>query len=140
MEFAVLSFLKEGKFNTSAHGWEFDITSTLIWDEVEDLVQNSMDISDLSYTHDDGDDISGESVLKDVIKQGSELLINLKKQESEIDAEIAEDEELEEEYEEVVTYVEVIDEDDCYYDPYYYDSYNDPYYVDPVLVAAIILF
>ena len=140
----MLSFLQEGRFDTERDGWEFDLTSTIIWDEVEDLVQQSMDVSDLTYVDDDGDTIEGQSVLEDVVKQGSELLIDLKKKEAEIDAQIAEEqaeEEYEEEYEEeVVTYVEYIDEPDYYYDPYYYDPYYDPYYVDPVLLTAIILF
>ncbi len=136
LECAVLIFMTEGEFDTQKKGWEFDLTSTLIWDDVENLVRGSKNIQDLSY-EDEGDVISGESVMEDVIRQGAEFLVDIKKREAENDAQ-DEEEECEEEYEEeVVTYVEVIEDD--YYDPYYYEEYYDPWYVAPVFVGALIL-
>ncbi len=144
LECAVLIFMSEGEFDTQKKGWEFELTSTLIWDDAETLVKESKDIKHLSYEDEDGDEVSGESVIEDIIKQGAELLVNIKTTEAEIDAQIAEEEaqeeeeEYEEEYEEeVVTYVEVIEED--YYEPYYYEDYYDPWYVAPVFVGALIL-
>ena len=152
IEAVVLTFLSEGRFDMDKKGWEFDLTSTLIWDEVEHVVHNSREIEELSYIDDDGDKISGESILEEVIKDGTSVMIDLRKREAEIDDKIAEEEAQgeeeeaqgeEEEYEEedeyeVVTYVEVIEEE--YYEDDYYDNYYDPYYVDPIFVAALILF
>jgi len=149
IESAFMVFLSEGKFDLESKGWEFNLVSTLIWDEVEEMVKESMDIDDLTYTDADGDIVEGKSVIEEVVDQGSKLMVDLAKEEDELDRQEQEDEdeaqaeleedgiEFEEEEIEVVTYVETIEEE--YYEPDYYDPYyHDPYYVDPLLVALIL--
>lgn len=142
LEAGFMIFLEKGRFDLEKENWEFDLVNDLIWDDLESIVQESKDFDHLSYEDEEGDEVPGSSVIEDVVRQGSELMLDLLKEEKRRDEEIAaqEEEEDEEEYEEEVvvettTIVEEEYHDIDYYDPYY----HDPYYVSPVFVGAMIL-
>ncbi len=63
VELIFLSFLEEGRFDFSKLGWQSDILSGQIWDEILDI-SNSM----LQWH-----DLGSEGVIKDIIKQGTQL-------------------------------------------------------------------
>jgi hypothetical protein len=132
-EIVFMSFLNEDRFQAGA-GWPIDLSSGNIWAEIIKICDTAIKMNDLGYTDDDEDEISGESVLSDIITQGSQLNIDLIKKEEELENEEDEDEEERDGEDVVVTettyYVEVVEEPVFGID--YYDSYLDPYYVSPI--------
>ncbi len=73
-EMVFLSFLHDGKFSdsTSANGWQFDLASGKIWVEINSILHSALKLEDLSY-QDGAEEVSGEEVIKDIIKQGAKL-------------------------------------------------------------------
>jgi hypothetical protein len=125
MEIVFISFLNENRFDCGLDGWQKALTDMVIWDEIVEVCNTAVDVD---YLKQDG-------VLEDVIKQGTELALELIRLAEEPNEEIFEEtEEVIEEYVEVVR-MPVYEYD--YWDPYY-----DPYYVSPLWLvpAAIILF
>lgn len=114
VEIVFMSFLNEGRFN--GDNWQFDLVSDLIWDEMLEVCETAIPLSDLI----DND------VMKDIIEQGSQIMMDILKEENKRKLEELKesDDYQEEEYLEEVTYVE---EEYEYYDPYV----NDIYYVSP---------
>jgi len=143
LEAAFMIFVDQNRFDLESDNWEFQLISTLIWDEMELIVKESKSIEHLSYVNEDGDEISGDSVLKDVMEQGTELMFSILEKEKEVDQKIAdeeaaeEEEEEEEEYEGEVVYVETVVEE--YHDMDYYDPYWDPYYTSPLFYDPMIM-
>jgi len=119
-DFVFLSFLKEGQFNLNHEGWQFELLSGLIWEQMEEIVDTAITVEDLSYTDDTGERILGEAVLEDILRQGASLNEKLHGQE----ANLSQDDN---EY-----------PNDFYDDqqePYIvttYESYYDPYYISPI--------
>ncbi|MCP4296893.1 MAG: hypothetical protein GY786_14925, partial [Proteobacteria bacterium] len=115
-----LSFLKEGVFDTDQAGWQFDLASGLMWGKIENIVSSAIQIEDLSYRYNDGKEVSGMSVIKDIITQGAELAEKLHAQEEHINQE-------ENQY------------PNDYFDDHgdntfvtTYESYYDPFYISPI--------
>jgi len=140
LEAGFMIFLEKGRFDLSSNTWEFDLVNDLIWDELETIVQESKDFDHLDYEDEDGNKVEGSSVIEDVVRQGSKLMIDLLKEEKRLDEEAsnAQDEEDEEECEEeMIVETTIIEEyhDVDYYDPYY----NDPFYMSPLFIGAMIL-
>ena len=75
-----LSFLNEGRFGNAAAGWQFDLKSGLIWNEIENIVENAIKVEDLAYQDQDQQNVSGKIVIEDIISQGSSLNQKLHKQ------------------------------------------------------------
>ncbi len=138
VEIVFMSFLKEGQFGDRGNGWQFDLLLGSVWDEILDICNSALSVSDLGYTDEDGDYIEGASVLEDVIAQGAELNLELHKHEESLRNSAdckAECDDLSDdmsdddgEYETHVTEVEYT----------VYESYYDPFYISPVW--ALILF
>lgn len=113
-EVLVMSFLAEERFDTEEVGWQFDLVLGTVWDELRAVLQSHLRVADLAY-----DDVSGEEVIRDVIRQGAELNVQLKRQEAELTDERGRpDEDDEEESVEV------------------YETYYDPLYVPPVWMGV----
>lgn len=112
-----LTFLNEGIFSSEKKGWQFDLLSGLIWDQIEEIIENSICIEELAYQLEDGTQFSGENVIIDIIAQGSELNAKLHQQETELRREEQGDDEDGDEEEYVTTT---------------YESYYDPFYVSPI--------
>lgn len=128
-EIVFMSFLNEGEFDCGVDGWQNALTDDEIWKEIEEICETAVDVEYLKEN----------DVIQDVIKQGTEIAMQLIK-----DAEdsLNEPEEIEETItttttEEVEEYVDVV-ELPCYgYD--YYDPYYDPYYVSPLWIVPLVL-
>jgi DNA-binding PadR family transcriptional regulator len=123
VEIVFMSFINEARFGEDEDGWQFDLLLGTIWDDIVEICNSAISVDELGFEDDDGTEISGEEVITDVIKQGSELNRELKRKEAELEKEAAEEDEDEIVEEEVVTVVESYDVYDSYY--------RDPYYVSP---------
>lgn len=80
-EFVFMSFLNEGRWNnleqgSERSGWQFDLVSGKLLEEINTIVANTIKKDELGYTH-EGKTITGEAVLMDVISRGEELLVKL---------------------------------------------------------------
>lgn len=121
-EIVFMSFINENRFDTASIGWQMDLLSDGIWAEIDQIVMTAISPAQM------GD----ESVIVDVVTQGSALVIDLIKQEAAqkklvlettIDPQDFEVEEVEEIVEEVV----------------YYESYYDPFYLAPIWYAPLFI-
>lgn len=139
IEMVFMSFVASGDFDLGKDGWQFDITSGLIWDEIVDICNTNISKEQLDE----------QGAMEAIVEGGMEVLKNNKKKQAELDAEDAEQdeiinnpeyEEVEEEYDEedeYEVYVEVVEDvvyDYDYYDPYY----DDPFYISPVWVVPLL--
>lgn len=103
-EIVFMSFINENRFDTTSIGWQVELLSDNIWNEIDNIVNTAIRPEQLG----------SEDVILDIIDQGSKLMVELLKKEAERQPELNvnnnyEDEEIVEEY---VTY-------ERYYDPYY---------------------
>jgi len=114
IEVVFMSFINEGRFNSN--DWQFYLINDLLWYDILEICNTAIQIEELIE----------DGVLEDIVKQGSEIMMTMLKEESVNKlADLKADEEVTEEtYTEEVTYVE---EEIAYYDPYLYD----PYYISP---------
>lgn len=131
-EIVFMAFLNENKFDCTAERWQYNLTGEAVWKEIEEICDSAIDV----------DYLKANDVIQDVIKQGTEIAMQLiKSAEESIAAEQEQEDEVTEtttteEYEEYVDVVEM-----PYYSYNYWDPYYDPYYVSPLwLVPAILLF
>lgn len=76
VEIVFMSFLNEGRFGRSETGWEFDLLLGSVWDEILDICNTAITTDQLGWEDDDGE-VSGESVLQDIIDQGLNLIEQL---------------------------------------------------------------
>ena len=130
IEIVFLSFVNENRFDLNKTGWQFDLCEDLIWDEMVKIVDTAITVEQLGT----------EDVILDIIKQGSELMVELLKQENDIrakEAKEAKENQTQEDIEDIPQYVEpvCVDYPCSYYDPYY----NDPYYISPIWLVPLIL-
>lgn len=124
-EIVFMAFINENRFDTSSTGWQMDLLSDAIWLEMDEIVRSAINFTDL------GD----ESVIIDIINQGSKLVVDLMKQEVEYRKNELISHEGNEDVttmieEEIVTYEE---------DIVYYEAYYDPFYVSPIWFAPLFI-
>ena len=128
-EIVFMSFVNENRFDFTQDGWEKGLTvDSPIWKEIDLICETAIKPEDI-----------GEDGMKEILGQGSDILMNLVKTEEAIEAEKAaitsemEQESSTETITEEVT--ETIVEEEVYYESYYYD----PFYISPFWVAPIFL-
>ena len=83
LEIVFMSFLNEGRFDTTKSGWQFDLTLGTTWNELLAVCDTALQAEDLGYTDPSGAAVTGEAVLRDVIGKGTEVLLQLFKIEKE---------------------------------------------------------
>ncbi len=115
-----LSFDNEGVFHEE-NNWQLALVGDTFWQEIERICNDAIAIDDLGFDDPEDGRIEGEEFLEDIIKEGTELNLELKRAEQELEDDDDDEEEEEEFVEE------------------YYHSYYDPYYVSPVWMALWIL-
>lgn len=81
VEIVYMSFLNEGRFGEDDEGWQFDLLLGSIWDDILEICNSALKVDDLGY-EEDGDVVSGEDVIRDIIGQGVELNHWIKEEES----------------------------------------------------------
>jgi len=126
IEIVFMSFINENRFKTETDGWEFDVFSGLFWDEIVDIVNNSL-------TYKMVDDAGHD--MEQIVEVGTNTLLELHAIEEEIAAEeaaeYADDED--DEYDEEIDYVEHVEMiEEPVYTTAYLESYYDPFYVSPL--------
>ena len=143
LEIIFISFLNEEKFDFKKTGWQFDIISGLIWDELEGICNSNLSMEQINQ----GDD----TVMPDLFQKGIERnIINMKREEEIRQAEIDyqnQQNDLQQNNTEVVTETveEVIIEENEYSPDYYvypvsyYEAYYDPFYISPIWVGALLI-
>lgn len=119
-DFVFLSFLKEGRFDNSKPNWQFDLLSGLIWEEIEEIIDTAIQIEELGYYTEGGEEISGMRVIEDVVRQGAKLAEQLYREE----------EHLKHESNEYAN--DYYDEDHGDYLETTYTSYYDPFFISPI--------
>jgi hypothetical protein len=82
-----MSFLQEGQFGNRGEGWQFDLLLGSIWEDILNICNTALTVSDLGYVDEDGALVDGNMVLEDVIIQGAELNLALHKQEQNLQQE-----------------------------------------------------
>lgn len=126
IEIVFMSFLNEGRFDTSSNGWQIYLTKDGVWNEIIDICNTAISLEYLKEN----------DVIQDVVKQGSELMLQLYKQEEERNARL--DEIIEEDGEDVIEETVVVEEYvDIVEPPYYAYDYYEPYYYDPFYISPI---
>lgn len=128
-EIVFMSFINENRFDTSSTGWQFDLMADNIWMEIDDICRSAIMIEDL-----------GEDVLENMIKRGTEVMMELMKKEIEINKQKLEEAKatagnVDDEYVvETTTIIEEYEEDLVYYDPYW-----DPWYCSPIWYVPLFI-
>ncbi len=106
-EIVFMSYINENRFDTTSNGWQMDLVSDNDWNEIEEICRTAIKPEEV-----------GEDAMVDMITQGSELCIDLMRQDEERQQNNGDD---------VQTETIVEEETIEYYEPYY-----DPYYVSPI--------
>lgn len=134
VEMVFMSFVASNDFDLSVEGWQFDITSGLIWDDILEICNTSISRAQLDE----------QEAMEAIVEAGMQVAKDKKVREAEIEAEIAEQDEIIDnpEYEETEEEYDDDDDDGEYYvevveDVYYEDSYYDPYYDDIYYVSPL---
>lgn len=133
-ELVFMSFINENRFDTEQTGWQFDVMTDRIWAEIDDICREAITLDDFGA--------DGASVIENIIKRGTEIMMDITKQEFErkkqeleqakmIDAGVDEDVEY---IEETTVIVEEYEEDLVYYEPYY-----DPFFVSAIWLAPLFI-
>lgn len=129
IEIVFMSFLTEGRFEVGTERWQYNLTGEAVWREIEEICNTAIA---REYLEQDG-------VLEDVIRQGSQIALDLIREADELNAPQEEYiEETEEVIEEVTEeYVEVVEMPVYGYS--YWEPYYDPFYVSPIWLVPVLL-
>lgn len=137
-EIVFISFLIEKRFREpkdktevlGKESWQYKVVYEGVFNEILDILNDSLHYEELGFETEDGDFVEGEDVVKDIINQGSKLNREISIEQSKLDKQ--EQEAFRESRIEPTQTTTTYYED--YYDPYYYD----PYYVSPIWDVALI--
>ena len=123
-EIVFMSFINEKRIDTQVTGWQMDLASDEMWQDIEEICTNALKPEDLGTP----------DVIEDIVRQGTDLMMDLLRQE-----ETRRKEEEEEnrrnnnngsQQETIVEEYETVE----YYEPYY-----DPWYVSPWWLVPLFL-
>jgi len=76
VEIVFMQFVRDNRFGQNATGWQFDLLLGAIWNDILEICNEALDVSELAYESDQGT-VSGKDVISDIIKQGSQCLAEL---------------------------------------------------------------
>ena len=133
-EIVFMSFINENRFSFTTTGWQMDMISDAIWNEIELICSTALKPTQL-----------GDEAMVDIISQGSKIVVNLIKEEQLRNQQIAEAQLQEAQniaaYTTSEVYEEVVEETTTTYynDPVYYESFYDPYYISPIWFVPLLL-
>lgn len=136
VEIVFMGFINEGRFRTSGVGWQFDLLLGSTWDDILEVCNTALTVDDLGYENDEGEFISGEAVLKDVISQGAELNMELWKEEAEMEDD--EDDAYDDGRPPERPVVREVVVEEIHHDVYH-GYYHDPFYISPVWLAVLLI-
>jgi hypothetical protein len=119
-EIVFMSFINEERFDTTSAGWQIDLVSDNIWDEIEEICSAAIKPEEL-----------GDDAMVDMIGQGADLMMKLMQEEQNRNSG-------NNGYNGSGGYpqeqVVIVEETIPYYEPYY-----DPFYVSPIWLLPLFL-
>jgi hypothetical protein len=128
-EIVFMSFINEGRFDTASTGWQIDLLSDAIWNEIEEICATALKPEQL-----------GDDAMADLTEQGCRLAVSLIEEEAKMEAkrikENASSTSLGAQYYDVTVHEETIVFEESY-EPYY--AYYDPFYISPFWLVPLIL-
>jgi len=125
LEVIFMEMVDEGRFDCEDNGWQADLSTGLIWNEMVEIANTNLHLDDLAEG-----EFTGEEVMELIIEQGSPVMMELLKKQKELDESEEGDEDFEDdEVEEVITTTTYVEEP--VFEPDYFEVYYDPYYVSP---------
>ena len=74
VEVVMMQFITETKYGRDPSRWKSACLSGQLFDDILLICNDAIDVSELSYRSDDGILVSGESVIEDILQQGTQLL------------------------------------------------------------------
>jgi DNA-binding PadR family transcriptional regulator len=121
-----MEMVDEERFNCDEIGWEAELATGLIWDEMTKIANTNIHVEDLEEG-----EFTGTEVMTIILEEGAGVLKELmerqlKEDEEDVEVFVDDDEEYDEIHSTEVYYVE-----EPIFDEYYYEDYYDPYYVSP---------
>jgi hypothetical protein len=122
-EIVFMSFINEKRIDTEATGWQMDLSSDVLWQEIEDICENALK----------PDQLGEPDVIEDIVRKGTALMIDLLKEEHKLRKEEEEEQRALGELQNGHTVVEEYETVE-YYEPYY-----DPWYVSPFWLVPLFL-
>jgi hypothetical protein len=122
-EIVFMSFINEKRIDTEATGWQMDLSSDALWQEIEDICENALK----------PDQLGTPDVIEDIVRKGTALMIDLLKEEHKMRKEEEEEQRASGELQNGNTVVEEYETVE-YYEPYY-----DPWYVSPFWLVPLFL-
>jgi hypothetical protein len=114
-EIVFMSFINENRFDTTSDGWQMDVVSDNTWKEIDAIVDTAIKPEEV-----------GADAMEDMIRQGSDLMMDLRKEE-------IKQREADEQNNNNGGNAEVYETVE-YYEPYY-----DPWYVSPIWYVPLFL-
>ena len=124
LEVIFMDMVDEGRFDCEESGWQADLSTGLIWNEMVEIANSNLHLADLAEG-----EFTGEEVMGLIVEEGSKVMLTLLKEQSELDQKIEDDFDNDVEDIEVTTTTVLVDEPHFEID--YFESYCDPYYVSP---------
>jgi len=76
IEIIFMNFINEHRFGRDGSGWQFDLLLGSVWDEILLLCEQSVQWKELGFEDDQGT-VPAESVVEDIITQGTEIMLDL---------------------------------------------------------------
>ncbi|MDJ0841677.1 MAG: hypothetical protein QNK37_34540 [Acidobacteriota bacterium] len=128
LEIVFMGFINEERVQDKNDGWQFDLVLGSLWDDIVKICNSALQAEDLAYEDEEGSRVSGEDVLKDVLKEGADLNLRLRKQEDEYGSDWAKEDKTV--YAGEPRAVPPVPKQPLNYTVY--ESYRDPYYTSPV--------
>ncbi|MFQ3225286.1 MAG: hypothetical protein ACI8Z5_001543 [Lentimonas sp.] len=129
VEIVFMSFLNENRFGRDQIGWQFDLLLGSVWDDILNLCNTAVQVEQLSYESEAGI-VTGESVMEDIINQGTDLFIELKNREAQLDSQINHLGAPSEHHPDMVDPVDFPNNDSDYYQQYNAPDYRPPHWQD----------
>lgn len=127
-----LEFVDTGRYDFQEFGWQAELVTGLIWDDMLEVANTNIHVEDLTETDENGNVThTGEEVMKIIMKEGTDLMMDLIAHQEELDRE--ESSNSYENYDaedETYTVTEYYVEQPVY-DVVYYEVYYDPFYYSP---------
>ncbi len=128
-EIVFMSFINEGRFDTSSTGWQIDLLSDAAWNEIEEICATAIKPEQL-----------GDDAMADLTEEGCKIAISLIEEEARMQAkkreENASSESLDDPNLDVEVHEETIvfEESHSVYYPYY-----DPYYISECWILPLMI-
>ncbi|KAA3615685.1 MAG: hypothetical protein D8M58_15945 [Calditrichaeota bacterium] len=76
VEIVFMNFINEHRFGRDASGWQFDLLLGSVWDEILVICEESIQWQELGFEDEQGT-VPAESVVEDIITQGTEIMLDL---------------------------------------------------------------